>query len=579
MLTSQPRPTGKVRVAALLRVSTVRQARKHRDDEETLPVQREAIRRFVAARSGWSLVEEYAEEGVSAWSNRSEDRRILQTVLADARRGGFDVLAIFKYDRLSRVSLEYPMLLSHLDRLGVAVWSVADDGSGRELRIQTQMDKLLRFVEGWQAEMESCNTSVRVSAKMRQMAQQGIWTGGRPPYGFRLRDGGRLKNGGQLSLEVDEGEAAVVREVFRMYLEEELGSTTIARRLNAMGYRLRNGREWQDTSVRDLIKNPTVAGRAPYGRHYRDKSTGAWRHRPQGDPEVIIAPRTVPEWEIVPWETWLRAQKRMSSWMPGRRDGLVADRGRTRSESGSLLLTGLLRCGHCGGALTAGSSQPVKRLKDGTLARYRYPRYVDRNRHGGRHCEGQAGYSVKRVDAAVLAAVRTVLDAMGSNAIYQAVRQAVAQGAFQHSAQLELARKRRQRAQRLLDAWTGRLDAWLIRPDESLYTEAFIAERLREAQAEAERAGEELARLEREHGDADARLAQLDRFLALAPAFWQRFLGAQRREQKRLLRQMLRCVEVSREGIVLHWRVDLGEIMGDGDLGPLEWEAWTRLVR
>ena len=39
-------------VAALLRVSTLRQVRNHRDSEETIPMRRAAIRRFVASRPG-----------------------------------------------------------------------------------------------------------------------------------------------------------------------------------------------------------------------------------------------------------------------------------------------------------------------------------------------------------------------------------------------------------------------------------------------------------------------------------------------------------------------------------------------
>ncbi|MDA8192951.1 MAG: recombinase family protein [Thermaerobacter sp.] len=563
------------RIAALLRVSTQRQAKKHRDDEETLPMQREAIRRFVASRPDWNLVHEFAEEGVSAWSNSSEDRRVLQEVLAEAKRGLFDVLVIFKYDRLSRVSLEYPTLLSFLYRLGVAVWSVADDGTGRELTIETQMDKLLRFVEGWQAEMESVNTSVRVSAKMRQMAQKGIWTGGRPPYGFRLMDGGRQKNGGQSSLEIDASEAAVVREIFRMYLGEERGTTTIARKLNELGYRLRNGKEWRDTTVRDIIKNPTVAGRPAYGRHYRDKATGNWRHRPPDSPEIIIAPDTIAEWEIIPWDTWRQAQARMARWNPHRHDGVEDRTRRSRAESGALLLTGILRCGYCGGPLTAGWAMPVKTLKDGTKVRYRYPRYIDRNRYGGQRCAGQLGYSVTRLDSAVLAAAREVLQGMDSNELYQELRRQISQGAFQHTERLGLGRRREAQAERLLSEWTARLNKYLLRPEDSWYPEEFLAEQIQSARAALKAAQDDRQRLERQGCEVEQRLANLTEFQSVAPDFWQRFLVSDPAKQKRLLRQLFEQVIVYRDGIELRWRLDLAEILGNPQLAPLQWQAQT----
>ena len=560
-----------IRVAALLRVSTARQAQKHRDDEETLPLQREAIRRFVASRPDWTLVKEYAEEGVSAWANRSDERRILQQVLAEAKLGIFDVLVLFKYDRLSRVSLEYPTLLSFLHRLGITVWSVADDGTGRALTIESQTDKLLRFLEGWQAEMESVNTSIRVSTKMRQLAERGLWTGGRPPYGFRLKDGGRTRNGSLVSLEIDEQEAAVVREIFRLYLEEELGSTSIARRLNAAGYRTRTGKEWQDTTVREVLKNPTAAGRPAYGRHYRDKATGRWRHRAPDDPAIILAPEPIPEWVIVPWDTWCRAQDRMRAWTPFRY-AAVQDRTRTRAETSPLLLTGLLRCGYCGGALTAGHAAPVHTLKDGTKVRYRYPRYTDRNHYGGQRCAGQRTYSVRQLDTAVLNAVREVLEGLGTHSFYQELRRRVAQGSFHHTQQLEAARRREAQAARLVEAWTERLNRYLVDPAASLYPEDYLAEQLQAARRAWQEARAHREALERAGHDLNHRLAMLDAFQAAVPDFWRRFLASDRPVQKRLLRQLLDRVVVYRDALELHWRLDLAAILQDPAAGTLTWQ-------
>jgi site-specific DNA recombinase len=204
--TAPPPLSTPTRAAALLRVSTARQAAKHRTDEETLPVQREAVRRFAAAH-GWALVREFAEEGVSAWKNRSEDRPVLQELLETGQRHEFDVLIVFKADRLSRQSLEYPMVLHTLRRFGIATWTVVDDGSGRELTVDTPIERLMRFIEGFQAESESANTSVRVLATMKRMAEQGRWTGGPAPYGFRAAS---LRGGDALPLVIDEHEAAVV---------------------------------------------------------------------------------------------------------------------------------------------------------------------------------------------------------------------------------------------------------------------------------------------------------------------------------------------------------------------------------
>ena len=565
------------RVACLLRVSTLKQARKHKDDEETLPVQREAVRRFVSSRRGWHLVPgcEYTEEGVSAYTNKAEDRSVLQQILMDARNKIFDTLVVFKYDRLSRQSIDYLVLIRDLKRMGVTVWTVADDGIGRELKLETMMDTALRFLEGWQAQSESLNTSIRVTAKMQDMAKQGIWTGGKPPYGFHLKGGGKAKNGGQDSLEIDEEESAVVVYIFNMYLDEGIGSTTIGRRLNDEGYRTRSGHKWGDTVVRQIINNPTVAGRLPYGRHYRDKDNGSWHRRPKGSKEIILGPEN-PALAIIPWERWLLAQERMAQWKPYRHSEPVEDHGhiRTKADAGPRLLTGLARCGYCGGPITSGWAAPVKELKDGTLARYRYPRYVDRNRYGGQRCEGQAGYSVKKLDNAVLFHVREQLEGMGSNVVYQRIRQQIAQGAFQQTQRLKIARKRESDAERFLEECTKRWKEWLIQSEEKRkYSEEFLTAQIAEAEKELKNARFERMQMERNGGDMETRLAHLDEFLKVAPKFWQTFLAADPGKQKQLLRHLLSKVVVYRDGIEIYWKVNLAEVMGQQTtLDTLAWQ-------
>jgi site-specific DNA recombinase len=560
------------KVAALYRVSTPRQVKKHRDDEETLPVQRNAIHRFIDSRHAWELVKEYSEEGVSAYLNHIEDRDIIQQILADAKNREFTVLVLFKYDRLARQCLDYLTLLVDLKKMGVKVWTVADDGAGRDLKLENLMDYLLRFLEGWQGQSESYNTSVRVAAKMQKMAEDGEWTGGTPFHGFQLKNGGKARNGSKESLEINETEAAMDRYIVDMYLDLRLGSTTISRRLNDEGYRRRNGKEWDDTSVREILNNPIIAGRPAYGRHYRDPDTGTQRHRPKDSPDIIIAPKTIPELEIISWERWLQVQERMAQWQNVRGSEQIEDR-RSKAESGPLLLTGIARCGYCHGSITAGWSMPVKTLKDGTKVRYRYPRYVDRSYHGGQTCEGQGSFSVKKLDGVVLAYVRSVLERMDSQAIYQRVRQQIAQGAFQQTQRLKLAKKREQDAQRIIAECARRWKEWLLQSeDERKYSEEFLTGQIREAEADLKRAKDELQRLEKNGSDIETRLKYLDDFLSVAPTFWQMFLASDPARQKIMLRSLLKKVEVYADYIHVHWRINVSTIMGKETNDLLEWQ-------
>ena len=73
------------------RVNTTRQVTRDTDTDETLPVQREAIRAFVRARPDGA----WPWNGVSAYRHASSDRDVLQDVLRAAARQEFDILLVF----------------------------------------------------------------------------------------------------------------------------------------------------------------------------------------------------------------------------------------------------------------------------------------------------------------------------------------------------------------------------------------------------------------------------------------------------------------------------------------------------
>lgn len=53
------------------------------------------------------------------------------------------------------------------------------------------MDKLLNYIRYWQASGESIKTSLRVKTRMEQLTQEGHFTGGGIPYGYRIEKRGR----------------------------------------------------------------------------------------------------------------------------------------------------------------------------------------------------------------------------------------------------------------------------------------------------------------------------------------------------------------------------------------------------
>src|SRR6266567_885559 len=79
------------------------------------------LRRYVEAR-GWTAVE-YVDKGVSGAKDR---RPALDHLLADARRRRFDVLVVWRLDRLGRNLRHLIILLEDVQALGIAFVSLAE---------------------------------------------------------------------------------------------------------------------------------------------------------------------------------------------------------------------------------------------------------------------------------------------------------------------------------------------------------------------------------------------------------------------------------------------------------------------
>ncbi|NMP24888.1 recombinase family protein [Sulfobacillus sp. DSM 109850] len=552
-----------MRCAALYRVSTARQVTRDTETDETLPVQREAIRAFVRAHRDWSLVAEYSEEGVSAYRHASAERDVLQDVLSAANRREFDLLLVFKADRLSRQAFEYPVILAQLHRVGVTVMSVADVPGGKTLEVEGQFEKLIRFIEGWQAETESYNTSIRVSAAMEQMARQGRWTGGTPPYGYRLAQGTE-----GFPLAVDAEEAAVIRQMFQWYLHDGIGTVTIAQRLNDLGYRGRKGGQWADFRVRRVMKNPILAGRLAYGRKRRNGSGNhVLRGRDEWD-QLILGPFN-PSLVIIPPDQWQAAMDKMAAYGHGTNTGPRY----SRADQGTLLLTGFAKCADCGGAMVATHGYYWVRRKAGD---YKVPRVMygclTKITKGPTACPGQRTFAQKKVEDAVIPAILRTLGNIDQAAVVAEARRIAEQSLFHRRTRATQLAKHIAEAERIYAGWLARLDQFFAHPEQSLYSESVLAAKVRESEERLQSLRAQQTDWEQTQQTAAAQLADLERFLTNTANWWRQFLEAPRPRQKALLKHVLDRVVLGRDGYEIYYRLDLSQLVGAKTLAPIAWQ-------
>lgn len=352
------------RVCCLYRVSTVGQVEK--DD---IPMQKQVCREFCERQNGWKIVKEFSEKGISGFKVSAKDRDAIQKLQRMALNGEFDILLVFMFDRLGRKDDETPFVVEWFVQNGIEVWSAMEG----QQRFDTHVDKLLNYIRYWQASGESIKTSIRTKTRMEQLTQEGHFTGGGVPYGYRLEQQGRTnrRNKAVSDLAVEPDEAETVKLIFQKYVNEGYGAQRLCRYLTELGIRNKKGRNIATTSINRIIKNAIYTGVI---------------HNGDSQSEVI------PELQIIDQETFDRAQVIMAQRVRHHNDVPLNTKGRS-------LLVGKVYCGHCGGKLTLTTYGRKRVRADGTVHRETRARYQCHYniRHPG-ECDGQSGYGLDKLD-------------------------------------------------------------------------------------------------------------------------------------------------------------------------------------
>jgi DNA invertase Pin-like site-specific DNA recombinase len=143
-----------MRTALYARVSTLDQQPENQAHE---------LRQYAAAR-GWT-VKEYVDHGVSGAKER---RPALDTMMADARRRRFDVLIVWRLDRLGRNLRHLITMLDELRALGIAFVSLAEG-----IDATTPAGKLQLHILAAIAEFERGRIQERVRAGLARAKAQG----------------------------------------------------------------------------------------------------------------------------------------------------------------------------------------------------------------------------------------------------------------------------------------------------------------------------------------------------------------------------------------------------------------------
>lgn len=305
----------------------------------SLHAQREACLAYIDRQPGWLLVPDSYDDG--GFTGANTDRPAFQRLLADVEARRVDIIVVYKVDRLSRSLLDFAKVMERLSAADTSFVSVTQNFSTADAMGRLTLNMLMSFAE-FEREMIAERTRDKIAASRRK----GKWTGGPVPFGYDVKD---------KKLAVNEGEASIVREAFRLFLQHERVALT-AREMTERGLLPRRVSwsrpdkvlAWTKDSLARLLDNPLYAGFITCGDDLIDGEHAA----------------------LIERDTWERSQHALRSRARGPN---------VHGVNPDYVLRGLLRCGRCGAAMCAASTK-----KSATV--HRYYRCMERDKHGRGRC-------------------------------------------------------------------------------------------------------------------------------------------------------------------------------------------------
>ena len=228
-----------LRVTFYARVST------DRDEQlNSLENQVQYYTELIQSKPNWTYVEGYIDEGISGTSTKRRDS--FNRMIADAKAGRFDFIITKEISRFSRSTLDSIRYTQELLEHGVGVLFQNDNintlDSDSEFRL---------VVMAGVAQDEVRKLSERLKFGFRQAIKNGHVLGNDRLWGYDKKD---------CALTINEGEAQVVRRIFDLYANQQMGIRRISQTLFDEGFTSRKGNPFNVLTIRNILQNPKYKG-------------------------------------------------------------------------------------------------------------------------------------------------------------------------------------------------------------------------------------------------------------------------------------------------------------------------------
>ena len=199
---------------------------------------------LIQSKPNWTYIEGYIDEGISGTSTKKRDS--FNRMIRDAKAGRFDFIITKEISRFSRSTLDSIKYTQELLEHDVGVLFQNDNintlDSASEFRL---------VVMAGVAQDEVRKLSERLKFGFRQAIKNGHVLGNDKLWGYDKKD---------CVLTINEKEAQVVRRIFDLYANQQMGIRRISQTLYDEGFTSRKGNAFNVLTIRHILCNPKYKG-------------------------------------------------------------------------------------------------------------------------------------------------------------------------------------------------------------------------------------------------------------------------------------------------------------------------------
>lgn len=262
------KPVEHKRVAAYCRVST-----NSADQQNSYNTQVRHYTRYIKSRTEWTLVDIFADEGLSGTS--SEKRENFQRMITMCELKQIDLVVTKSVSRFARNVKETLEYVRKLKLLGIGVVFEKEG-----INTLSMGDEMLLNTFAAIAQEESVSISQNVRFSIKKKMESGEYINGCVPFGYRLENKVMIPF---------EPEAEIVRSLFQGYLNGA-SLTELCRYLEKQSISPRNqGAKWNVRVVSKMLSNEKYIGDSLYQKKYRETTVPFTQHINYGQEEQYYA--------------------------------------------------------------------------------------------------------------------------------------------------------------------------------------------------------------------------------------------------------------------------------------------------